>query len=171
MHRSTRELALAGMMAALGTVFLLLAGILPLAFYACPLLASSVLLIVRSECRERYAWSCFFAVAVLGLLLGPDREADLLYCFLGYYPLVKPRLDVLAPRGLRVAAKLTLYAAAVGAMYGLILFVFRMEAIAREFAETQPWFVIALVLMGAVTFLLYDRVLVNLERLYLRRKK
>ena len=36
--------------------------------------------------------------ALLGLLLCPDKEVSLLFCFTGYYPLLKPRLGALRSR-------------------------------------------------------------------------
>ena len=47
MKSTARELAFGGMFTALGVVFLCLGGIVPLALYACPILASAVLLPVR----------------------------------------------------------------------------------------------------------------------------
>lgn len=86
MRQQTRELALASVLGALAVLFLFLGGVLPLALYACPLLASACLLPVREECRASYQWCCFFAAAILGLLLGPDKESALLFCFLGLLP-------------------------------------------------------------------------------------
>ena len=51
MRQQTRELALASVLGALAVLFLFLGGVLPLALYACPLLASACLLPVREECR------------------------------------------------------------------------------------------------------------------------
>ena len=109
MRQQTRELALASVLGALAVLFLFLGGVLPLALYACPLLASACLLPVREECRASYQWRCFFAAAILGLLLGPDKESALLFCFLGYYPLLQPSLDAIGSRALRFLTKLGLY--------------------------------------------------------------
>ena len=92
MNTTAKELALGGMFTALGVVLLCLGGVVPLALYACPILASAVLLPVRERCRKQVAWSCYAAIAILGTLLGPDKEASMLFVFLGYYPLVKPKL-------------------------------------------------------------------------------
>ena len=108
MRQQTRELALASVLGALAVLFLFLGGVLPLALYACPLLASVCLLPVREECRASYQWCCFFAAAILGLLLGPDKESALLFCFLGYYPLLQPSLDAIGCRALRFLTKLGL---------------------------------------------------------------
>ena len=108
MNTTAKELALGGMFTALGVVLLCLGGVVPLALYACPILASAVLLPVRERCRKQVAWSCYAAIALLGTLLGPDKEASMLFVFLGYYPLVKPKLDAVRSRALRLSTKLLL---------------------------------------------------------------
>ena len=117
MNTTAKELALGGMFTALGVVLLCLGGVVPLALYACPILASAVLLPVRERCRKQVAWSCYAAIALLGTLLGPDKEASMLFVFLGYYPLVKPKLDAVRSRALCLTAKLLLAVFAVGADY------------------------------------------------------
>ena len=150
---------------ALGVVFLCLGGIVPLALYACPILASAVLLPVRENCRRSVVWSCYAAIAVLGTLLGPDKESALLFVFLGYYPIVKPRFDAIRRRPLRLAAKLLLAIAAVGAEYAFLLFVLRLEAVVTELSST------ATAALGLALFLLYDLCLDRLTALYRRRRK
>ncbi len=105
---TAKELALGGMFTALGVVLLCLGGVVPLALYACPILASAVLLPVRERCSKRVAWNCYAAIAILGTLLGPDKEASMLFVFLGYYPLIKPKFDTIRSRALRLSAKLLL---------------------------------------------------------------
>ena len=166
MRQQTRELALASVLGALAVLFLFLGGVLPLALYACPLLASACLLPVREECRVSYQWCCFFAAAILGLLLGPDKESALLFCF----PLLQPSLDAIGSRALRFLAKLGLYVLAVGAMYALLVFVFRLDAVTAELAATVPWLIAATFALGAVLLFLYDELLRRFARLYRRRK-
>ena len=168
-HRSTHELALAGLLAALAVVLLSLGSLIPLATYAAPVLASSVLLVTREECRPSYAWGCFLVSAALGVMLSADPECSLLYAFLGYYPL-KPKLDALRPRAVRTAAKLLLCALAIGAMYALALFVFRLESVVEEFAATVPALLSLTALLGAAVFLMYDLALDRLIILYKRRR-
>ena len=170
MRRETRELALAGMLAALGAVLLCLGGIIPLATYAAPVLASAVVLVAREECRASAAFGCYAVSAALGLLLSPDREAALLYAFLGYYPLLKPRLDALRPRPLRALSKLLLCCAAVGTMYALLIFVLRLEAVVREFSETSPALLAITAALGLVVFFVYDLALMRLTTVYQKRR-
>ena len=92
MHTTAKELALGGMFTALGVVLLCLGGVVPLALYACPILASAVLLPVRERCRKQVAWSCYAAIALLGTLLGPDKEAAALYAALEQAKLFPPTM-------------------------------------------------------------------------------
>ena len=154
MKGTTRLLALCGVLTALGVVLLCLGGIVPFALYICPILASIALLPVRS--RPRYAWCCYGAIALLGLLLCPDKEVSLLFCFTGYYPLLKPRLDALRSRLLSLTLKLLWAAVSMAALYTLIVYVFCLPAVVEEFAATGRWLLAATIAMGVALFFVYD---------------
>lgn len=171
MSRSTKELALCGMMTALSVVLLCLGGVIPLAVYACPMLASCALLVLRETCSARYAWCCWAAVALLTLLLGPDKEAASLYLFLGYYPLLQPKLEIVRRPALRWLAKLLLAIAAVGAMYAVLLYVFNLTQVVDEFAETAPWLLWVTAALGLLVFAVYDILLRRFTNMWRRRKK
>ena len=171
MARKTHELALCGVLCALAVAFLWLSGVLPLSTYFWPILASAVLLIAREECRASYAWSCFAASAFLGLLLCADKEASLVFCFLGYYPLLKPKFDAIPSRVLRFAAKLGLCTVTMGLLYSLILFVFRLPAVVQEFSESAPWLLAATVLLGLTLFFVYDLAIDRVAVIYAHRRK
>lgn len=171
MRKSTRELALCSMLAALSVVLLCLGGIVPFSVYACPMLASGALLLVREECRTSYGWCCWAAVALLALLLGPDKEAAALYLFLGYYPLLQPKLETIRRPLLRWLAKLLLAVLAIGAMYALLVCVFCLTEVVEEFAETAPWLLWLTAALGLVVFIIYDILLRRFTVLWHRRKK
>ena len=170
MARRTHELALCGVLCALAVAFLWLSGVLPLSTYFWPILASSVLLIAREECRASYAWSCFAASAILGLLLCADKEASLVFCFLGYYPLLKPKFDAISSRVLRFFAKLGLCTVTMGLLYALILFVFRLPAVVQEFSESATWLLWATAAMGLLLFFVYDLLIDRLAVVYRHRR-
>lgn len=166
--RNTGELALSSLMAALGVVFLCLGGIIPFALYACPILASAVLIPVRENCRKSYGWCCYAVIAVLGLLLGPDKEAAALFLFLGYYPLIQPKLNVIRSRALRLACKLGIAVFAIGTMYAVLLYVIGLASVVEEFAATAPWMLWTTAGLGIAVFLLYDVLLGRLNNLFAR---
>ena len=171
MRKTAKELALCGVMSALGVVFLCLAGMVPFALYACPILASAVLLPVREECRRSYGWCCYGAIAILGLLLGPDKEAALLFVFLGYYPLLKPHLDRLPNGAVRLFLKLAVAAVPMGAMYGLAIFVLQLASVVEELESEAPWMLWLTVVLGMALFVVYDVLLGRFSILYRRRHK
>ena len=89
----------------------------------------------------------------------------------GLYPLLQPSLDAIGSRALRFLTKLGLYVLAVGAMYALLVFVFRLDAVTAELAATTPWLIAATFALGAVLLFLYDELLRRFARLYRRRKR
>ena len=171
MKTTAKELALGGVFTALGVVCLCLGGVVPLALYACPILASAALLPIREICRSSVAWSCYAAIAILGALLGPDKEAAMLFVFLGYYPLLKPRLDAIRTRLPRLMAKLLLAVAAVGADYACLLFVLRLDTVTQELAGTAPALLWVTCALGLALFFLYDLTLERLTAFYQRRRR
>lgn len=171
MSASTKQLALCGVMTALAVALLCLGGLVPVALYISPMLASMVLVVIRLECSPRHAWTCFAATAILGLLLGPDKEASSLYLFLGYYPLLKPRLDAIRPAVLGWVAKISLAAAAITVMYTLLLYVFALDGLAEEFATALRWVLITCIVLGAAVFVLFDMILNRIAAIYAKRRK
>jgi len=150
-------MALCGVLCALALVILLLGGVIPAALYACPMLAMLVLLPILSECGPRLAGAAYGAVAILAVLLVPDKELAAVYVFFGCYPLLRPRLERLPSRPLRLLAKLAFCNAAIFLMYALLLFVFQLDALTEEYASASRLMIGALAAMGNVIFLLLDR--------------
>ena len=122
------------------------------------------------QANQYFSLLVYAAVSCLALLLCADREAALLYIFLGWYPALRPRLCRL-PRLPGAAVKCALFCAAVTAMYGLILYLFRMEAVAAEFAGYSAAMLAGLLAMGCVVFLLFDRALSVLTLLYRQKRR
>ncbi len=154
-------MALSGVLAALAVVIMSLGGLIPVATYVSPMLCALLLQMVLISCGARIAWAWYGAVAFLAVLLSPDKEAAAVFVFLGYYPIIKPKLDKLP---LRALWKGILFNASVAVMYYLLLRLFGMEALSQEFAEMGVGMLAILLLMGNVTFFLLDRLL-GMEKL------
>lgn len=170
-RRRTQELAFAGVFCALSVSLLCAGGILPFASYTAVVLAAAVLLVVREECRRGLAWACFFAAALLSLLLTADRECALAYCCFGYYPLLKPRFDALRPAALRAAAKTAFFALAAAVMAALLALLLGAEALLAELAAQAPWLTAVTLALLALVFVFSDIALTRLTMLYRRRRK
>lgn len=150
---ASRQMALGGMLTAVAVVIMCMGSIIPVNTYICPVLCIAVNRIVLERCGRRLGWCYYLAVAVLSLLLAPDREAALVYAFLGYYPMVRHWFEKLGP--LAGAAKLVFFTLAGAASYGVLLLVMGAGA-----AMAEGWLLTAVtVLLWDVLFLLVDRLL------------
>lgn len=98
-------------------------------------------------------WCFYMSVAILSLLMAPDREAALVYAFLGYYPMIRPWFQKLGP--LKGLVKLAFFTLAGAASYGALLLVMGAGA-----AMDEGWLLTAVtVLLWDVLFLLVDHLL------------
>ena len=145
-----------GVMAALAVVIMCLGGLIPAATFVCPMLAMLILAIVKKRGGSRIAWAWYGAVAILSALLGPDKEAAAVFVFLGYYPILKPKMDQLR---LRWLFKGLFFNGVILAMYWLLLNVFGMAELVEEFGEMGTLMTVVTLLLGNATFFMLDRLL------------
>ena len=170
LRENSRRLALCGILAALALVFLHMGGILPMATFCCPILAMLCMLPVLEEYGAKTALLFYAAVSLLALLLAPDKEVALLYAFLGWYPPLRPHIDHSVPGRLLLAlVKLLLFAAAVGTMYALAVFVLGLGYSAEEYTGGGQPLLLVTALLGCVVWLLFDKVLLRFTLLYRRK--
>ena len=120
------------------------------------MLCALLLQFVLKLCGSRIAWAWYGAVAILGLLMSPDKEAAAVFVFLGYYPIVKPWLD---RRRAKWLWKALLFNGATLLMYWLLMHLFGMTAILEEFQDLGIAMTAVLLVLGNVTFFLLDKVL------------
>ena len=150
------NVALGGVLAALAVVIMSLGTLIPVATYVCPMLCCVLLQLVLRICGSRIAWAWYGAVALLGILLAPDKEAAAVFAVLGYYPIVKPKLDRRKGKWLW---KGLLFNGSVLGLYWLLMHLFGFDRITAEFAEMGIAMTAVLLLLGNVTFFLLDRLL------------
>ena len=153
---AAQAMALGGILAAQAIVIMCMGGMIPVATYVCPMLCMLLLAVVLRLCGERVAWAWYGAVSILGLLMGPDKEAAAVFVFLGYYPILKPRLDGMK---LKWLWKLLLFNCAIGIMYVLLIRLFGMDQISAEFQELGTVLTVVMLVMGNLIFYLLDRIL------------
>jgi hypothetical protein len=166
MGQRSHEIAFCGVSAAIGTVLLLLGGLIPGATYCAPMLGMLPLLPALAEYGWRPALSVYAVTAALALLLAPDKELAGVYLFLGYYPVLQPALDRISSRLLRTVCKLAVFNGAVLALYFLLLHVLGLNFLESEFAAYSRPFLLVLLAGGNLVFLLLDRALRQLALLW-----
>ena len=153
MHTEARRIALGGMLAALAAVILGMGGLIPVATYVVPMLCMLVLQFVLKSCGNRIAWAWYGAVTILGLLLCPDKEAAAVFAALGYYPIMKPKLD---ETRLPWLWKGLLFNSTIGMLYWLLLNLFGLQQVVQDLEGMGIAMTAVLLVMGNVVFVLID---------------
>ena len=170
MNTAAKKIAVSGMMVALGAAVMLLGGVIPVATFCCPAIAGLVLIPLVFDCGKSYALSAYAAIALLSLMLCPDKEAAMLFAFLGHYPVLKWELDKkIKNRWVRRLTKLMIWNMAIGIMYALIFFVFRLDTIVASYRDMTRLMTLVTLLIGNITLALYDVALVRYTLFYMAR--
>ena len=156
MRSKAYPIALGGMLAAAAVVLMSIGTILPIATYAAPMLCMLVCQVVLKLCGSRIAWTWYVCVAVLSLLLAPDKEAAAVFLVLGYYPILKPKLDKKNGKWLW---KTLLFNGSILALYFVLLHIIGMEQLAEDFAGAGIAMYAVLLILGNLTFFLLDYLL------------
>lgn len=163
--KETRKLAFCSMMVAVSVVLMLLGAILDLGMYAAPMFAGICLLPVGRELGRKRHLMMWIAVSVLGFILVPNIEENLMYAALfGPYPILRPLFQKLKNL-LRTLAKFAYFNLVVVAIEALVMLVLVPEAMGTVLA-------IVLLLLGNLTFLVYDFLIPRAEIIlchYLKR--
>ena len=149
-------MALGGVLAALAVVIMSLGTLIPVATYVCPMLCALTLQMVLRICGRRTAWAWYGAVAILAILLAPDKEAAAVFTAIGYYPIVKPSLDKRKGKWLW---KALLFNTSILILYWLLMHLFGMDQILSEFSEMGTVMTMLLLVLGNITFFLLDHLL------------
>ena len=157
-----RHIAFGGMFAAVALVIMSLGGLIPVATFVCPMLCMLILAFVTKMCGVRIGWAWYGAVAILSLIMAPDKEAAAVFVFLGFYPIVKSRLD---RKKFGLVYKLLLFNVLVLLMYTLLIHLFGMGQLAAEYREMGIAMTALTLILGNVTFFLLDNVLSRFSRI------
>ena len=167
MRQQSRKVALCGVLCGLAVVVLLLGGLFFLAVCCAPLLAMAVLLPVLEEYGPGTAGAAYGAVAILALLLVPDRETALVYVFFGWYPILRPRIAALPSLPVRLVCRLGVCGLSMFLLYGVTIRLLGLTAVTEELGS--GYFTAALAVLGCGVFLLLDLALGRLTFLWRRK--
>lgn len=167
-NQASRRMALCGITAALMMTVMMVGSFLPLSTYSCPMLAGALLIPICWEMGPRMGGLVYLAVSILSILMAPDKEAVFLFVFLlGWYPMARPKLQHIRVTPLRWAMKILLFNLAACLTYTFLLYVLTMPDLQAEFADWTVLFLAGFLLLGNVTFLLYDIALGRLGDFYI----
>lgn len=92
--KKTKKLTLGAMLAAIGAVLLLIGSLFQVIDLSMAAIASFVCVIAVIELGTNWAWSVYATVGIISVLLRPQSFAPWVYvAFLGYYPIIKEKLE------------------------------------------------------------------------------
>ena len=92
--KRTKKLTLGAMLAALGAVLLLFGSLFQVIDLSMAAIASFVCVIAVIELGSGWAWMIYGVVGVISVLLRPTSFAPWVYvAFLGYYPIIKEKIE------------------------------------------------------------------------------
>ena len=143
-------------MAALAIVIMCLGGFVPVATYVCPVLCTLIGNVVFKFCGRKIAWTWYCAVCLLSILFSPDKEAAVVYIFLGFYPYIKPYLDRYK---LRILFKVFYFNIFALLTYIFLLWILGLTAILQEYRAMGYVGIVLILVLGNITFFMLDALL------------
>lgn len=165
MKKQTMQVAFSAVIAALSTVVMAMAGIVPTATVALPALAGLCVIPVVYEFGVRWGFGVYLAVSLLSFLFVADREAALMYVvFFGYYPVLFAFFGRIRRRWLRVVVKVCVFNAAMALETLAALFVLGVPYDALFFGGV--WGILLMLVLLNLLLFLYDYTIPGLIVMY-----
>ena len=152
---SVQKIALIGMMAAVGFLFLLLAGIAPTGWIGITALAGFPVALCVSVAGYLSGVMCWIAAGLLALLLVPGKQVAILcLCRFGHYPILKNRIERVKSFLLAVTIKLLCYNAVFFSLY-FMAYPLMFQSVSNQWKWRVP-LLPALWIVTNIVFLAYD---------------
>lgn len=167
MLKKSSQVALGGVIASLCTLLMLLTGFFPFLTYAAPAAAGFLLIAIVVDCGYRWAVLVYLVVSLLSLFVVPDKQAAIIFVFLGYYPIAKDYLDRhVKGRVLRWIIKFSIFNLSILLAYGLMLYVFKMPDIMTDMGSLGRFTGLVTLLAGNAVFIVFELALSRIFYFY-----
>lgn len=160
---ASKRITVCAMLSALGVVMLAVGALFQSLDLTTAALASVLCIYAVIEIGGSAPWLIWGATAFLGVLLLPQKSPAVFYIFLGCYPMIKEKLEKLRRLPCNLLKGGT-FALLLLAVWLVLRIFFPADA---EF--TSGWLLGGFLLLGYVTFWVYDNALTRLITLYLTR--
>lgn len=166
--KQSSKCAIGGIVAALSLVLMISVAIIPFMTYALPAAAGVLIIFIVVEIDKKWAFGVYATVAILGMLLVPEKEVAMMYlAFFGYYPIIKSVIESKFPLVIEWIVKIVLFA---GTMAGAYFLMIKFMGVTID--ETEEFGMLAYPLLlgtGTFAFIIYDIALTKLITLYLKK--
>lgn len=156
MKKKTFNVALCGVVSALGVVIMMITAIIPATTYAMPALAGLISTVLVIEINKKWALASYFVISVLSLLLVPDKEAVAFYIlFFGYYPIYKQIIESKIKLALlQRILKIAVFSISAVAVYYIAILLLGVPT--DEFVIFGVNLPLVFLLVGILIFMMYD---------------
>lgn len=136
----TKAIAVSALLSAVCVVLMGIGSIVEVIDLSLATLASISVIFAVIEFGGMYPWLMYFVTSVLSLLILPNKfPAVAFFLFLGYYPILKEKIERCS-RGIRIALKMSIFNIAMGMIFLV------MKLLMIPFAKGY-------LLVGAIVFL------------------
>ncbi len=158
MKEKNYKIVLSGILSAVAVVVMLLGSTIPFATFAVPAIASICIFFFVIEFSAKHAFLVYLAISLLSIFIVPDKELCLMFIlFFGLFPIVKYYIESkLRSKAIQLVLKFIFCNASIVLIYSLLYFVLVIPAVKQELMQYTGIMLIALIVAGNITFLLYD---------------
>ena len=168
----TKSIAFGGVICGLAVAVMFLSGLIPSMEYSLPAIAGILMIPMVIEYGYKRALLCYLAVAVLSLLLVPNKEAAAFFTgFFGYYPILKGKLEQLHSRLLEWLLKVLIFNAAIVLSALAAVRLLGVGQLFEEYEVLGKWSLVIVLIVGNAVFIFFDYLLTGLIGAYYSRLK
>lgn len=129
-----------------------------------PLLAMIAMIPVSQECNFLQGLLVYAAVSICTLLL-PITESAFIFLLMGYYPIIRTRINNLNIRTIKVGVRILLIVAVSTLMFAIVKIFYGNELSAMVGASDVA-ILIAFIVAGAIFFILYEFIIDRCTKFY-----
>lgn len=159
--KSTRRIAVSGVLAALSVVIMYIASVTELLSLCGMLVSVFSVMFIYMEYGAGNAFTVYGVISVISLLIQPDKFTAVLFTvYVGYYPLLKAKLEGKFRRTTARILKLLSFNFVLVLLIALSKYVTAIEAEA-------PAIEISVFILANISFIMSDLLADRLKRLYL----
>ena len=166
--KQSSKCAIGGIVAAVSLVLMISVAIIPFLTYALPAVAGLFIVFVVIEIDKKWAFGVYCTVAILGMLLVPDKEVAVMYlAFFGYYPILKALIEAKLPTAIGWILKVLTFVVTMVISYYLMI-----KLMGVTIDETEEFGMMAYPILlgtGTVAFIMYDIALTGMLSVYLMK--
>lgn len=168
-RKNIRTLALCAVLSALGVVILLLGSFIEVLDLSAAILASLLITVAVIEAGRFWPWLTYAVITAISLLLLPNRLPAVAFLLMGYYPVLKEKLERIKNRVLQWIIKIALFNALLTMLLIILRLFFPAVDISLFPGLGRVMTYVVAYLLGNVMFVLYDIVLTRMISFYLFR--